>query len=168
MAIILVPNLTLIPQDKTNACWYFCSRMMSKWAAANGKTKILDPSTSSLNEGRMKLQDLYTGDHGLARSTSKELGDKLGGLKSLTREKRGFEEFKKLIANGPIWAAGAIGGATGAFHVVVIGGVADTGLLFFDPLPMNVGQRVWRTWDYVDKFLALSDSSFDTNLLVPK
>lgn len=165
MAIILVPNLTLLPQDKSNGCWYFCAKMMSKWAADNNKTKIKDPST--INDERGNLQTLYESNAGYSQSTCGELAQRLGGLTALPRQKRGFEEFKTLIAKGPIWAAGAKGGATGSYHVVVIGGVADTGLLFYDPLPLNVGKKVWRTWDWLDGYFALSDGSIDKNLLVP-
>jgi hypothetical protein len=162
MAIIQVPNVTLIPQDKSNACWYMCGRMMYQWAVDSKNTKVIDITTVTTPDN---LPQLYANNNGWARETCKVLAPRLG-LVALSREKRGFAEFKKLLANGPIWASGATGGFTGGYHVVIIAGVADTGLLIFDPLPMNMGQKVWRTWDKMDAFFALSDSTIDANLLV--
>lgn len=163
MAIIQVPNLALLGQDKTNACWYFSAKMVHKWASANGKSAVKDPST--VKTDRLNLQGLYESNAGYATSTCIELSGALG-LKALDKKKRGFDEFKTLLAKGPIWAAGAKGGLDGTYHVVVIGGVAETGLLIFDPLPMKMGAKVWRTWDWMDKFFDITNSRIDANLLV--
>ncbi len=165
MAIILVPNVTLLPQDKTNGCWYFSAKMMSKWSVDNKKTKITDPAT--VTDPPANLFQLYDWNSGYAISTCKQLAPRLG-MTALPKVKRGFAEFKTLLAAGPIWAAGAKGGATGSFHVVVIAGVADTGLLLYDPLPLNVGKKVWRTWEWMDEYFAINNPGIDANLLVPK
>lgn len=165
MAIILVPKVTLLPQDKSFACWYFCAKMMSKWSVDNNKTKITDPVT--IDTGATNLLELYKGDYGYSTRTCKTLANLLG-MTALPKAKRDFAEFKSLLANGPIWAAGAKGGITGSYHVTVIAGVADTGLLLYDPLPINVGKKVWRTWDWMDRYFALDDAGIDANLLVPK
>jgi hypothetical protein len=162
MAIIQVPNVTLLPQDKKNACWYMCGRMMHQWAVASKNTKVIDITTVTTPDN---LPVLYANDNGWSIKTCKVLAPRIG-LAALTREKRGFAEFKKLLANGPIWASGAKGGFTGSYHVVIIAGVADTGLLLFDPLPINMGQKVWRTWAWMDEFFALTDTGIDSNLLV--
>jgi hypothetical protein len=163
MAIILVPNLTLLPQDKTNACWYFSAKMVHQWASSHGKPTVKDPA--SVKTDRLNLQGLYESNAGYATSTCIELSASLG-LTALPKSKRGFDAFKALLAKGPIFAAGAKGGADGSFHVVVIGGVADTGLLIFDPLPMRIGAKVWRTWDWMDGFFDITNSRIDANLLV--
>jgi hypothetical protein len=165
MAIILVPNVTLLPQDKTNGCWYFSAKMMSKWAADNNKTAIKDPAT--VTDAPANLQQLYEWNSGYSTKTCKQLADRLG-MNALDKKQRGFNEFKTLLARGPIWAAGAKGGATGSYHVTVIAGVADTGLLLFDPLPLNVGRKVWRTWAWMDEYFALTNEGSRKNLLVPK
>ncbi|MCY7348240.1 MAG: hypothetical protein LH614_18765 [Pyrinomonadaceae bacterium] len=41
-------------------------------------------------------------------------------------------------------------------HVAGIGGVADTGVLVFDPLPLNNGEKSWKTRSWLDEFLAHS------------
>ncbi len=164
MAIILVPNVTLLPQDKSNGCWYFSAKMMHKWAKDNNKTAIKDPEF--VTDAPSNLFQLYSTNAGYATTTCVELAGRLG-MKALPRKKRGFDDFKILLAKGPIWAAGAKGGFTGAYHVTVIAGVADTGLLLYDPLPMNVGKKIWRTWDWMDNYFALDDSGFDANLLTP-
>jgi Papain-like cysteine protease AvrRpt2 len=163
MAIILVPNVTLLPQDKTNGCWYFCARMMHQWSVDTKKNKIIDPATVTEPDNLFKI---YDWNSGWSIKTCKTLAPRLG-MTALPRVKRGFAEFKKLLANGPIWASGAKGGSTGSYHVVIIAGVADTGLLFYDPLPLLVGRKVWRTWDWLEGYFALSDGGIDANLLVP-
>lgn len=163
MSITLVKDLKLQPQDKTLACWYFSAKMMYAWAQANKKTGVKDPST--VTDPPANLQQLYEWNSGYSRKTCKQLASRLG-LKALERKKRSFEDFKVLIDKSPIWAAGAKSGVGDGVHVVVIGGVADTGLYLYDPLPLNRGQKVWRTWDWLEGFFALDDDGFDANLLV--
>ncbi len=163
MGITLVKNLPLLPQDKSNACWYFSAKMMFAWAQANQKTGVKDPIT--VTEGRVNMKTLYENNNGFSIRTSKELASLLG-MTALERKKRSFADFKTLIDKGPIWAAGAKGGFTGSYHVTVIAGVADTGLLLYDPLPMKMGQKVWRTWDWMEGYFALDDSAIDANLVV--
>ena len=163
MAIILVPNVTLLPQDKSNGCWYFCAKMMHKWSVDSRKGKIVDPTTVTTPDNLPRLYELNTG---WATTTCKTIAPRLG-MTALPRVKRGFVEFKTLLVNGPIWASGAKGGATGSYHVVVIAGVADTGLLVYDPMPLNVGRKVWRTWDWMEGYFALTDGGIDANLLDP-
>jgi hypothetical protein len=163
MAIITVPNVTLLPQDKSNGCWYFSAKMMFKWSEDNKKNSIIDVETVTKPDN---LPELYRTNAGWAVSTCKVIAPRLG-MTALPRVKRSFADFKRLLANGPIWAAGGKGGFTGSYHVVVIAGVADTGLLVYDPLPLKVGQKVWRTWDWLEGYFALTDGGIDANLLVP-
>lgn len=163
MAIVLVPNVTLLPQDKSNGCWYFSAKMMYKWSVDSKKGKIIDPETVTTPDN---LPELYKTNAGWSITTCKTIAPRLG-MKALPRVKRGFAEFKTLLANGPIWASGAKGGATGSYHVVVIAGVADTGLYLYDPLPLSTGQKIWRTWDWMEGYFALTDGGIDANLLVP-
>jgi hypothetical protein len=136
---------------------------MHKWASENRKTGVKDPAT--VVDPPANLQQLYEWNSGYATTTCKQLAPRLG-LTALEKKKRGFAEFSTLLDKGPIWAAGAKGGATGSYHVTVIGGVADTGLLLFDPLPLKIGQKVWRTWDWMEGYFAIDDSGIDANLLV--
>jgi hypothetical protein len=163
MAIKLVKSLPLLPQDKSNACWYFSARMLYRWAKENKKTGVKDPA--SVCDPPANLQQLYEWNSGYAITTCKQLAPRLG-LTALEKKKRGFAEFSTLLDKGPIWAAGAKGGATGSYHVTVIAGVADTGLLLHDPLPLNIGRKVWRTWDWLDGYFAIDDAGIDANLLV--
>jgi hypothetical protein len=160
MAIYLVDKVTLIPQDKTNGCWYFSAKAMAKWSADTGKNTIKDPG--SLKD----LLNLYEGNCGYALSTCGELANKLG-MKALSRVERGFADYLTLLKNGPLWVSGLKGGADGFPHVIVIAGVADTGVLVLDPLPLNKGERGWKTWSWLKSFLALDDNSFDANILAP-
>ena len=155
----MVDKVKLIPQDKTNGCWYFCAKMMAHWSKTAGKKTIIDPADVK------HLFNLYDCNAGYALSVCKTLAKDVC-MKALPREKRGYEEYLKILKSSPIWAAGAKGAIDGAFHVVVIIGVADTGVLVLDPLPINVGKREWRTWAWLDSFIALENGTFDANLLV--
>ena len=159
--IYLVEKTPLIPQDKTNGCWYFGAKMMSKWASDAGKPAIKDPATLT------DLFNLYDCNCGYALSTCKTLAEKLG-MKALSRGKRSFEEYHDLLRNGPLWAAGIKGGVENSPHVVVLAGVADTGVLVLDPLPLDKGNREWKTWKWLDSFLVHESGGFDANLLAPK
>lgn len=159
MAIYLKDNVKLMPQDKTNGCWYFCAKMMANWSAKAGNKTIKDPA-----EVR-HLYNLYDSNSGYALSVCKTLANDVC-MKALPRVQRGYDEYLKILKSSPIWAAGAKGAIDGAFHVIVIIGVADTGVLVLDPLPVNVGKREWRTWAWLDSFIALDNGNFDANLLV--
>jgi hypothetical protein len=160
MAIYTVSNVDLLGQDKTNACWFYAAKMMAAWSKKSGISAIKDPHTVKT------LDDLYTGNCGYALSTCGALAGKLG-MKALPRQKRDFAAMMALVKNGPLWACGMKGGADGFEHVVVIGGVADTGVYVFDPMPLNVGSKGWKTWAWLDNFLQLGDNAFDANLLAP-
>jgi hypothetical protein len=160
MAIYVVDKVTLIPQDKTNGCWYFCAKMMAKWSSDSGKGSIKDPADQK------DLVNLYEGNCGYSLTTCGTLASKLG-MKALSRSERGFSDYLSLLKNGPLWVAGLKGGANGFPHVVIIAGVADTGVLVLDPLPLNQGERGWKTWKWLNNFLALDDDTFDANLLAP-
>jgi hypothetical protein len=161
MAIHTISDLPLLGQDKTNGCWYFSAKMIAGWAAKTGKATIKDPATLT------DLFNLYDGNCGYALSTCGTLATKLG-MKALPRQERGFSDMMTLLSKGPLWVAGlkTIGAETFP-HVVVIGGVADTGVLVLDPLPLKQGNRDWKTWSWLKNFLALSDGAFDANLLTP-
>lgn len=159
MAIHTISNVPLVPQDKTNGCWYFCLRMLAQWSASNGGA-IVDPSTIST------LENLYQGNCGYAPSTAKDLTTKLS-LSTVPRLDRGQAEYQTLLVKGPLWCQGLKGGANGFPHVVVIAGVADTGLLILDPLPLLTGERSWKTWAWVKDYLQTTDPSMDYNILSP-
>lgn len=160
MAIYVVENVPLLPQDKTNGCWYFSAKMMAGWATKAGKS-IKDPSELT------DLKNLYEGNCGWALSTGGVLAGKLG-MTTYPRKERDFKEMLTILKKGPLWAAGVKPNGNDAFpHVVVIGGVADTGVLVLDPLPINKGERSWKTWDWFNKFLAKDNTVLDVNLLGP-
>lgn len=161
MAIYTVSNLSLMGQDKTNGCWYFSAKMIADWSKKADGGAIKDPVSVD------DLKKLYEGNCGYALSTCGTLAGKLG-MKAQPRQKRGYSDMLTLLKRGPLWAAGFKGGAENGFaHVVVIGGVADTGVLVLDPLPLNNGGKSWKTWSWLDSFLALGDESLDANLLSP-
>lgn len=159
MGIQVVSGVSLVPQDKNNACWYFSARMVSQWSQANGG-HVKDPSSDD------QLEKLYKGDFGYAPSTAKDLAKTLG-MKTIAKQDRTQVEYQTLLQKGPLWCQGLKGGANGFPHVVVICGVSDTGVLIHDPLPLKQGERVWKTWAWLKNFMQTSDPSMDYNLLTP-
>lgn len=160
MPIFVVPDVNLEPQDKRNACWYFSGKMVASWSRKSKRAVIKDPSIYD------DLRNLYTGDCGWALSTCKTMANKLG-MKAVPRKQRDYNEMFTLLQAGPIWTAGMkTVGAESFPHVVVIAGVADTGVLVLDPLPEKQGERDWKTWSWLSNFLDLNNSTFDANLLV--
>ena len=56
-----------------------------------------------------------------------------------------------LMTNGPIWTGLQKNwGGHNHGHVVVICGVADTGVFVHDPEPMNQGSTLWLTWGEIN------------------
>jgi len=159
MAIYLVPDVSLMGQDKKNACWWFSAKMIHKWSTKKGKT-VNNPEFAD------ELPGCYKGDFGWALSTGGTMATHLN-MDKQPRKTRGFSEMLTLLQKGPIWAAGLKGIARMA-HVVVFAGVADTGVLVLDPLPLKNGEKSWKTWDWVNQFLALDVSEIDANLLTVK
>ena len=155
MAIYIVPDVPLLPQDRTNGCWYFSAKMVAKYSRGTVK----DPETVPV------LKNLYDGNCGWSTKTAKDLAAHLG-MDAVARDPRGPKEMRNLLVTGPVWAAGMLPqGASSFAHVVVIAGVADTGVLVLNPLPLNVGERSWKTWAWLDQFIALDNGDFDRNFL---
>jgi hypothetical protein len=158
--IYVVPGVPLIAQDKKNACWYMSAKMLVSWRKKKGAAPIglKDPAEET------QLKNLYTGDCGLAPSTCEWFGKQIGltAHKGKDASQSGLEPLIKKY--GPLWFAGLkkVGGEKYA-HVRVIAGVADTGVLVYDPEPMKSGSSEWRTWTWLTD--ALNESEFDVNYL---
>jgi hypothetical protein len=77
-----------------------------------------------------------------------------------------YAAFQSLLNNkGPLWAAGTKKWAGGPHnHVVVICGVADTGLFVHDPEPIGSGSVHWLTWKQMGEYFK-GDGSIDCNIM---
>lgn len=147
MAIIKLDNVPLIPQQTDAVCWFVSARMLFRWQEKSGKGSMKDPAQNEMTKATFSRNATwYSFQNDLLAS---QLNLK---SQSVTLD---FEGVNKVLSmNGPIWTAGHkhwSGGNHG--HVVVICGVADTGVFIHDPEPMTVGSTMWLTWSAIKKYV---------------
>jgi len=139
--------MTLVPQRADGVCWCASAIMLYKWSQATGNTGMKDPLSDSGTKWRWdNNKDWAPGDNAyLATTLNMKTHD------DVPTDYDGLNSF--LQSHGPIWTAGQKnwGGANHG-HVVVICGVADTGVLIYDPEPVNQGCSQWLTWDQLAKY----------------
>lgn len=148
MAIIKVPNVPLIAQPTDGVCWFACAQMVYKWCKATGNGSMTNPESHAPSKKRYDDNlDWNSAQNGLLASyfnmkTHSSVSMDLSGLTAF---------FQK---NGPIWTAGQkTWGGNNHGHVIVIAGVADTGVFILDPEPVGYGSSQWLTWDQIKKFI---------------
>ena len=142
MPITKVANVPLMYQRSDGVCWYACSRMLYTWSQATGRGTVKNPEnadpgyvTRYNNNGTVGCRDNW------------HLADAFNLKKqsSIPLDYDGLSKF--LEAHGPIWAGVQKNwGGNNHGHVVVICGVADTGVFVHDPEPMKQGSSYWLTW----------------------
>lgn len=161
MPIIKKEKVPLIPQPTDGVCWYVSARMLAEWRKAEkgGMGTMIDPAEHDdcrqMFERNAGWQPWQVGL--LAKWLNTNLPDismDFGGISTA------------LHLHGPIWTAGwKTWGGAGHYHVIVILGVADTGVLIHDPEPIGVGTYTWKTWSAMDKYIN-SKTDVDYNYMV--
>ena len=146
-----VPNVPLIPQDSSNACWYACAQMLVRWRRDQRQQtdwEVVDPSEDAV------FAAVHRGNSGLLWRQMRVFARALGliELPLITPTLGLLEQW--LRSNGPLWTDGcpvdASGAPVGTGHVVVIAGVQSAGgsaegqILIHDPWPVNRGNVSWR------------------------
>jgi hypothetical protein len=160
VSIIRIKNVPLIPQRSDGTCWYASLRMLAEWrkATKGGMGEMIDPQEHTDCKNMADRNAGWPPENvGLLASwvKAKPRTDIKLDLKSLATA---------LTASGPIWAGGLKTWGTAPHnHVVVIFGVADTGVLVNDPEPVGIGREDWKTWDSFGKFI--KDGSCDVSFL---
>lgn len=154
LAIVRISNVPLVPQHKTGLCWYASATMLVGWRV---KMKGgLGPMTFPADHKEAK--DMYANNRSLLGFGAAALKGWFG-MKEVPVPTTQAEWAHTLSSNGPLWAAGKKhwnGEAYG--HVVVVFGVADTGLLINDPEPIWKGREEWRTWASMNRYFSESES----------
>jgi hypothetical protein len=147
MAIVKLENVPLIPQPNDAACWFVSARMLFRWQGKTGKGSMKDPAQNEMTTGVFgRKATWYSFQNTLL---AEQLNMK---LQDVNLDFNGVN--KVLAASGPIWTAGhKLWGGGNHGHVVVICGVADTGVFIHDPEPMNVGSTMWLTWSAIKKYV---------------
>ena len=146
MGITKLSNVPLKYQPSTGVCWYACARMVYAWSQATGRGSMTNPAddagyfTRYNNNGSVGCGDNWH----LAKAFS------MNQHSSISMDYDTVLEFLK--SHGPIWAGIQKNwGGNDHGHVVVICGVAETGVFIHDPEPMNQGSTLWLTWDQINK-----------------
>ncbi len=149
MGITRLANVPLIPQPTDGVCWYACARMLYRWSQATGRGLMKNPQDDS------GYFDRFQNNRDVAAFQNNHLGTALNMKlhSSLTLDYSTILGF--LQANGPIWAGLKKNwGGNNHGHVVVICGVAETGVFIHDPEPMKQGSTLWLTWEQIRKAVA--------------
>ncbi|MBK8811441.1 MAG: hypothetical protein IPN69_12010 [Acidobacteria bacterium] len=146
MAITKLANVPLIPQPTDGVCWYACARMLYRWSKATGRGVMTNPADDSGYHTRFQNNGdvaAFQNNH-LGRALNMKLHS------SLSLDYGSVLSF--LQSHGPIWVGLKKNwGGHDHGHVVVICGVADTGVFIHDPEPMKQGSAIWLTWAQIKK-----------------
>lgn len=145
-----VPNLVLIPQDKSMACWFASARMLIEWRRNTlqmSEINLLDPTQVP------QYMHMYLSNDGIPWALIRQFARDLG-LVSLPLMSPTSETILHWLYNyGPIWVDGS--NVSGDGHVVVVGGIAmnPNRILILDPAPLNVGKRRWHPMSHLASIL---------------
>lgn len=147
MAIVRLTGVPLLSQPTSGVCWHMCSRMLYEWSKATKRGSMKNPATA--DEGYTKR---FKDNRDVAADQNWHLAEAF----SMVQKPNISMDFQSLSSvlqhNGPIWTGLKKNwGGYNHGHVVVISGVADTGVLIFDPEPMNIGTELWLTWAQINK-----------------
>jgi Papain-like cysteine protease AvrRpt2 len=145
----IVPNMKLIPQDKTMSCWYASGWMLIDWdRRTNLRTSSSHPDPSQVK----KWGHLYDKNTGISNDKIKDFAEDLG-LDFVPPMSPTPEAIQKwLIDHGPLWV-------NGKQHITVIAGIRDTNgnleVLVYDPAMPHKKHGEWRDftkWYIMDAF----------------
>ncbi len=134
-----VPNMKLIPQDKTMSCWYASGMMLIKWRRRSRQmTEQAHPDPSQV----AKWQSLYKDNTGITNAKIMNFARDLG-LKAVPPMSPTVDTILNWLRTyGPLWV-------NGKYHITVIAGIRDTGtdteVLVFDPAKPAKLKGEWRS-----------------------
>jgi hypothetical protein len=144
----VVPDMKLIPQDKTMSCWYASGMMLIEWRRRRNKmTEARHPDPSQVK----RWSSLYDYNTGTSNQDIKDFAEDLG-LEAVPPMSPTPEAIRDWLSKyGPLWV-------NGISHITVIAGIRDSSnkleVLVYDPaLPhKTLGEwRGLREWYVLDK-----------------
>ena len=139
-ALFVIPDVPLIPQQKTMGCWYASAQMLIQWRRGRAlATLAAHPDPSEVSE-TMRLHALNDGlNYGHVLSLAQSLGLRPVPPQSMTLA--GLERL--VVRYGPLWAHGVA-------HIIVIAGADNKGDRIFvhDPWPPGIGKAEWRSYSH--------------------
>ncbi len=159
-----VQGMQLMPQDRTNACWYASALMVLQWRRrgemmSHSARGLIDPSAYPA------IDATYRANNGLQWSAMKRLARRLG-LREMPLMTPTTGELERWFRSyGPVWTDGvpvnAAGQPVGTGHVVVLAGIRPSTrrgesyeLKIYDPWPPNVGDVRWRPASHLSAITA--------------
>jgi hypothetical protein len=157
----LIPDVPLIPQDNSMACWYASAQMLIQWRRR--RTRSTEAAFSDPAEAPPAVR-LHQANNSLPKNSVVTFAKLLGlqPVPYMTPTDDAICQWLQLY--GPIWTAGKYVTANGSFgHAVVITGISPQGLCINDPWPVNVGSKYWKDSGWLTEML--SDISLQVNFL---
>jgi hypothetical protein len=148
----IVPNMTLITQDKTMSCWYASGQMLIQWRRNTKQmTEALYPDPSQVE----RWGKLYDQNPGIMNPQIPAFADDLG-LQMVPPMSPTPEGLLGLLTTyGPLWINGKV-------HITVIAGIRDTNddieVLVFDPDPAY-SSYIYGQWRKLRDWYVLDPSS---------
>jgi Papain-like cysteine protease AvrRpt2 len=121
----LVPDMTLISQDQSNACWFASAMMVLTWKANRNGTQV------TVNMDQETL-DLYQANDGISNDQIVPFAIRVG-LLAMPPQSPTIDYLLSLLQErGPLWV-------NGVSHIVVIAGLRNGSdsyeVLVYDPDP---------------------------------
>lgn len=158
------PNVPLIPQQLSMACWYASAQMLINWRQEYTQSCEMahpDPSDVPAEVAR------YKANNGLALDSMMTFAKTLGldTVPPMTPTLPLVEQWVRTY--GPIWAAGRkVNSAGQAYgHVMVIVGVKANQLYIHDPEPVGLGSARWVDESWLTTLLSLAPAVIPTNFM---
>jgi len=146
------PNLKLIPQDKTMACWYASAQVLIQWRRS--QRRMTEANLPSPDQVPSHLR-MYLSNNGIPWAQIRRFAQDLGLVNLPLISPTPQTLLNWLRTYGPLWADGTKFTSTGSYgHVVVIGGISlnPDKILILDP--EHGGKREWRPLTHLADMLS--------------
>ncbi|HEV8263949.1 MAG TPA: papain-like cysteine protease family protein [Gemmatimonadales bacterium] len=155
----VVPNMTLIPQDRTMSCWFASGQMLIQWRWQTQRAcDASHPDPSLL----AKWHKLYDDNPGISNAQVADFARDLG-LRMLPPATPSPQYVRDLLkAHGPLWV-------NGNSHITVIAGIRNAAggveVLVFDPAKPAVRHGAWH--DFYQQYGLTPHTSLDAGAASP-
>ena len=169
-----VPRMQLIPQDRTNACWYASALMVLQWSRSG---ELMSHSADALisPSANPTIVATHRANNVLLWTEMKRTALQLG-MRELPLATPSAEELERWFRQyGPVWTDGVpvdnAGQIVGTGHVVVLAGIRASSqageafdLKIYDPWPPNVGDMSWRPGSHLSAIVSGVAGNPDRNV----
>jgi Papain-like cysteine protease AvrRpt2 len=147
-----VPNLQLIRQDQTMACWFASAQMLIQWR--RNQRRMSEANLPSPDQVPLYMR-MYVNNNGIPWAQIRQFAQDLGlvNLPLMTPTPQTILNWLRIY--GPLWADGTKFAAGGSYgHVVVIGGISinPDQILILDP--EHGGKREWHPLTHLASILS--------------